>query len=158
MSSDCALDETCVLCEKCFNFEVHKSHNYWYTIGKNNSGSCDCGEEDSWKSDLKCCIHSDASAANATKRDPSIDIKSLLELKLAPLLQFVIETLNDYRLSRSDTKDGENCVLLLYNDEKHSFNDVIEILTTEIGVSADSALKIASNVNEYVPHDNISSK
>ena len=145
------MDETCVLCEKCFNYDVHKNHNFWYTIGKDNCGSCDCGEEDSWKSDLRCCIHSTpASAPFALKSNLYLDSESHLKSQIEPLLNFIIKSLNDYRLSRGATNGGENCILILYNDEKHSFHDVIEILTSEIGVNEDIAFKIASNVNEYV--------
>ena len=117
-----------MLCEKCFNFETHKDHNYWYTIGGDNSGSCDCGEDDSWKNDLKCPHHSVQSKLQEKNFEDDIDV---LKNELEPVLQFAMKTFYDYGKSRKETTN-EGCVLILYNDENHSFDDVIDILTTEI--------------------------
>lgn len=134
--SDCALDDTCVLCETCFNFEAHKDHNYWYTIAGTNSGSCDCGEDDSWKNDLKCSHHS-------TPKDSEVKIINEFDLDhlknvLEPILRFVMQTFYNFSQSKNETKT-EDCILVLYNDENHSFDDVIDTLTSEIDDCEDTA-------------------
>lgn len=145
--SDCALDETCVLCEKCFNFDVHKDHNYWYTIGSNNSGSCDCGEDDSWRNDLKCSHHPSMPEAEASKI-PQRNVECLRNL-LRPVLAFVFESFHQYGTTRNEVRT-DDCVLILYNDENHSFDDVIDILNTEIEVSVEDAETFATLVDTKV--------
>lgn len=146
-SSDCALDDTCVLCDKCFNFDAHKDHNYWYTIGSNNSGSCDCGEEDSWKNDLKCPFHTNTSV-EPTMKSGTEDLNSLKTI-LDPLLLIVVNLFCKYGASRNVTRTDDS-VLILYNDENHSFMDVIDILTTEIEISTEDAEKYATLVDTKV--------
>ena len=58
--NDCTDDETCVLCQKCFNKDVHKDHEYFYYLSKNSGGCCDCGEDESWKNPLCCPLHNHA--------------------------------------------------------------------------------------------------
>jgi hypothetical protein len=144
--SDCALDETCVLCDKCFNFDAHKDHNYWYTIGSSNSGSCDCGEEDSWRNDLKCPHH--PSVTPKSKLDTIEDMNSLKAI-LDPFLSVAIKLFYKYGVSRNETRT-DDCVLILYNDENHSYADVIDALTTEIEVSPEDAETYASIVDKKV--------
>ena len=136
-----------MLCEKCFNFDTHKEHNYWYTIGSNNSGSCDCGEEDSWKNDLKCPHHSFVSVQidPMSKTDEFNSLKTILD----PFLASVVKIFHQYGISRNESKI-EDCVLILYNDENHSYADVIDILTTEIEISADNAEAYATLVDTKV--------
>lgn len=135
------------MCEKCFNFDVHKDHNYWYTIGNNNSGSCDCGEDDSWKSDLKC-PHHPSDTAGSTPNFGLEDTKSLKKV-LDPVLSSAVNLFYKYGSSRNETRI-DNCVLILYNDENHSFDDVIDILTTEIEMSVDDAEAYATLVDTKV--------
>ena len=145
------MDETCVLCEKCFNFDAHKDHNFWYTIGTNNSGSCDCGEEDSWKSDLKCPHHPLKISSNETIADDIANTRKSKDLKkiAESILSTVMEYLNKYAETRTESKSGE-CVVLLYNDENHSFDDVIDILCTEIEISQEDAEAYANLVDSKV--------
>ncbi len=152
--SDCSLDETCVLCEKCFNYDAHKDHNFWYTIGNTNSGSCDCGEDDSWKNDLKCPHHViKVSSEDLFKNSSPHSLKKLMDV-VCPILANVMESLNKYSRSRNAAKTSES-VVLLYNDENHSFDDVINILCTEIEIGEEAAEAYANLVDSKVRTLNI---
>lgn len=147
--SDCALDETCVLCEKCFNYEAHKDHNFWYTIGTNNSGSCDCGEDDSWKNDLQCQHHGQEIKVLSNDHIIGIDPESTLVRLIEPILVYILESLMKYYKTRNEPKINE-CIVTLYNDENHSFDDVIDILSADIEISKELSLDYANLVDSKV--------
>lgn len=126
---------------------MHRDHNYWYTIGTNNSGSCDCGEDDSWRNDLKCSHHP-SKPKGEVPYIPHKNVDCLLNL-LRPVLSFVFESFYQYGASRNEIRADE-CVLILYNDENHSFDDVIDILNTEIEVSVQDAEAFATLVDTKV--------
>ena len=54
----CALDETCVLCSKCFHASLHEGHNVSVSVSQGNTGCCDCGDHEAWKTPVRCGIHS----------------------------------------------------------------------------------------------------
>ncbi|XBW37038.1 hypothetical protein QEN19_002618 [Hanseniaspora menglaensis] len=52
---ECGMDDTCVLCFRCFNPQDHKGHHVMvHTTDDNTSGICDCGDDDAWKNKLNC--------------------------------------------------------------------------------------------------------
>ncbi|KAF3906006.1 hypothetical protein ABW21_db0204622 [Orbilia brochopaga] len=53
----CSLDETSVLCAKCFESSDHRGHSVFVSISPGNSGCCDCGDSEAWRRDVKCAIH-----------------------------------------------------------------------------------------------------
>ncbi|KAF3188269.1 hypothetical protein TWF788_000946 [Orbilia oligospora] len=53
----CSLDETSVLCAKCFESSDHRNHSVFVSISLGNSGCCDCGDREAWRRDVKCAIH-----------------------------------------------------------------------------------------------------
>ena len=54
---DCGLDDTCVLCAKCFKASDHNGHNTSFHYSKGSGGCCDCGDSEAWKSEQTCTIH-----------------------------------------------------------------------------------------------------
>ena len=52
---ECGMDDTCVLCYRCFNPEDHINHNVMVlSTTEKTSGICDCGDHDAWKNNLNC--------------------------------------------------------------------------------------------------------
>lgn len=52
---ECGMDDTCVMCFRCFNPEDHKGHHVMvHTTDDNTSGICDCGDADAWRNNLNC--------------------------------------------------------------------------------------------------------
>ena len=54
----CTVDDTCVLCSRCFESSDHTNHMVFVTISPGNSGCCDCGDEEAWRIPVNCAIHS----------------------------------------------------------------------------------------------------
>ena len=137
------------MCENCFVYEAHKDHKYWYTVcNESSGGSCDCGEADSWKNDLMCpkhknCAELQVEAANSTV-SPSISAT------INEFLNFTASTVKDYSSASKNPEKGCNNSLVLYNDERHSFGDVIRILQDELEVDEDLAAAYAELVDKKV--------
>lgn len=52
---ECGMDDTCVLCFRCFNPDDHIDHNVMVlSTNEKTSGICDCGDQDAWKRNLNC--------------------------------------------------------------------------------------------------------
>lgn len=59
---------------------------------------------------------------------------------LVPILEDVMLTFKEYSLKKKpEMESSDKSILVLYNDENHSFEDVIDTLCTEIEVSAEDA-------------------
>lgn len=138
------------MCEKCFVYEVHKDHNYWYTICSDESGgSCDCGEEDSWKTDLKCPLHVPLET-NSTQTNYS----KAIEEYIFDFLNGAVCAIKSFTGlgggSNSDEKESK--AIVLYNDEKHSFAEVIAILSEELSIDRDLVNAYATHIDSWVGH------
>lgn len=94
---DCALDDTCVLCEPCFNNSVHsrEQHDVVFSVSASSGGCCDCGDEEAWKRDIECHFHShqttaggeDSDMADAASAAPSPqDLSDAVQQTLGALL------------------------------------------------------------------------
>ena len=57
MHRTCSLDDTCVLCSKCFESSDHDGHTVFVSVSPGNSGCCDCGDPEAWRIPVKCAIH-----------------------------------------------------------------------------------------------------
>ncbi|KAH3662186.1 hypothetical protein OGAPHI_005434 [Ogataea philodendri] len=83
---DCGIDETCCLCDDCFNKEQHSDHDVGTHIS-NGDAICDCGDHESWKCDLKC-------VANSMVESEPDDLPT----ELVEIINEVIRTVFDYFL------------------------------------------------------------
>jgi E3 ubiquitin-protein ligase UBR1 len=54
---DCALDDSCVLCSRCFHATNHSDHNVSFFIAQQSGGCCDCGDEEAWRVPIGCPHH-----------------------------------------------------------------------------------------------------
>ena len=66
----CGVDDTCVLCEKCFRNSNHVGHDVRFHRSSGNGGCCDCGDFEAWAPAGCCPAHgggggSSSGAANA---------------------------------------------------------------------------------------------
>ncbi|KAF7365509.1 E3 ubiquitin-protein ligase [Mycena venus] len=64
---DCTLDDSCVLCSRCFHATDHEGHNVSFFIAQQPGGCCDCGDEEAWRRPIGCPFHP---PAPDSKKDP----------------------------------------------------------------------------------------
>lgn len=153
----CTVDDTCVLCARCFDASDHEGHTVYVSISPGNSGCCDCGDAESWIRPVHCNIHSASleagpKAAGKAKEgsklpgellgsirmtiarafDYLIDVFSCSpeQLRLPKTEQSILEDEKSSRLASKWYGGGDQhevdqeFTLVLWNDEKHTVNDV----------------------------------
>ncbi|VDB86546.1 unnamed protein product [Peniophora sp. CBMAI 1063] len=73
---DCALDDSCVVCSRCFHSTDHTGHNVGFFIAQQAGGACDCGDPEAWKADSACPNH--AVLGDSTPPTPSQPRRNVL--------------------------------------------------------------------------------
>ena len=180
---NCALDETCVFCSRCFHATNHEGHDVTFSVnsGSGCSGCCDCGDPEAWKIPVHCAYHSpDASSPDSSEFEKiqyeeiiPHDLLDSIHTTISIVLDFMLDTLSASPeemspLSEAEVKeeakraaiyirDPINNVdeeklfaVVLWNDEHHSFHEVIEQLQDATGCSKAEAKAIAERVDSYV--------
>lgn len=159
---ECGMDSTCVLCVDCFKQSAHRNHKY--KMGTSNGGGCcDCGDTEAWKNEPFCKIHlvgTQSKEACGNKLPGDIAERAvvtfeavlkycyeLLSLEHTPGLPSDLcfkETDEDpiFLLATTDTY----CTVL-FNDETHTFEQVINTLTRVLKCSQRDAVEYVTNVD-----------
>ncbi|KAF9284537.1 hypothetical protein BGZ88_009928 [Linnemannia elongata] len=170
----CALDETCVFCLRCFHGTNHEGHDTSFSVNNGGGGCCDCGDPEAWKVELDCIYHS-AKHIPQGETDPKNleyppEVTESIRRTIAAVLDFIIDTMttspenmNGTRVSKEqiqrDAVDAGNIagettnldlmdfVCILWNDEDHSFTDVINRVSETTHMASNYARKIAETVD-----------
>lgn len=170
---DCALDDSCVLCSRCFHSSDHSDHNVSFFVAQQAGGCCDCGDIEAWREPVSCPFHPFApyvqeqieqslSQVDATPRTsprampeeiPPVEdypyrvatppeLRDLMGRTIAYALDFILDTLDyspdeatvpsheaDLRLQPSaDPMQRDQYAMIIWNDDKHSFDEVIKLI------------------------------
>ncbi|XP_078462123.1 E3 ubiquitin-protein ligase UBR2 isoform X2 [Lampetra planeri] len=150
---ECAMDPTCVLCMECFQHSVHKSHRYRMNAS-GGGGLCDCGDVEAWKSGPFCDIHLPASGApdpDPTSRLPS-DLVARAQAVFSIALRYAADMLcweedDTLPLGLEPTRKGSAYYCMLFNDEVHTYEQVIYVLQKAVGCSQKEASNFATNID-----------
>ncbi|PTB57509.1 hypothetical protein M431DRAFT_108985 [Trichoderma harzianum CBS 226.95] len=153
MCRTCGTDETCCLCSRCFDATDHTGHMVRIQISVGNSGCCDCGDDEAWKTPLFCTIHSDVASGSHTSgagKPASLpeDLVNGVQMTIGRAFDYICDViscspeqlrqtktkdsiLKDEEASRlkstyygSDTQACTDFSLVLWNDEKHTVDEV----------------------------------
>lgn len=154
-SRTCSLDETCVLCAKCFEASDHTGHVVHVSITPGNSGCCDCGDAEAWRTPVKCAIHTPLAGGRSchmgTEDNPELPKDLIVGIRstIAKAIDYLCDVIScspeqlrlpktketirkDEEQSRLTNRynEGESYEdelkysLVLWNDEKHTIDDV----------------------------------
>ncbi|KAJ1888714.1 E3 ubiquitin-protein ligase ubr1, partial [Coemansia sp. S17] len=179
------MDDTCVLCTRCFQATDHSGHDTSFSVNSGTGGCCDCGDPEAWKIPLRCRHHSNLDELEEAGLDPIISsagapfvsgynnnecpssVRRSIELTIAVVLEFILETfatspvnLNPQFDENSIMEDARNAsfamgddepqtkfAVVLWNDEVHSFQDVIDQCIEALRCSMSEAKRIAETVD-----------
>ncbi|KAI1301491.1 E3 ubiquitin-protein ligase UBR2 [Halotydeus destructor] len=155
---DCGLDPTCVLCVDCFKNSAHKKHKYKMSTSS-GGGYCDCGDEEAWKSDPYCQVH--AQGADKAESDSDAVIAKLpkgvgerFELMVRTILGYCFDVLSRESGLRlpEDLQFCENdsdtvFTTMLFNDEIHTYDQVISTLIRAIDCTHRQAVDYATTID-----------
>ncbi|KZT09063.1 uncharacterized protein LAESUDRAFT_723368 [Laetiporus sulphureus 93-53] len=192
---DCALDDSCVLCSRCFEATDHSDHNVSFFIAQQSGGCCDCGDVEAWRSTIQCPYHppkpeiSDYLSAFALKtlqstprasarvmlgqdvppvRDYPYRVSVPMELRdtmsrtVAYALDFILDTLDfspdetsppttddDLHAQLSgDPMMREQYSVVIWNDDKHSFDELIKLLCDVTNRSKEEATEAIDRLDD----------
>ncbi|KAJ1671381.1 E3 ubiquitin-protein ligase ubr1, partial [Coemansia sp. RSA 25] len=182
---NCSMDDTCVLCTRCFQATDHSGHDTSFSVNSGTGGCCDCGDPEAWKIPLRCRHHSSLDELEEAGLEPIISsagapfvsgynnnecpssVRRSIELTIAVVLEFILETfatspvnlspqfdeasiLEDARNASFAIGDDEpqtQFAVVLWNDEVHSFQDVIDQCTEALQCPIAEAKRIAETVD-----------
>lgn len=190
---DCALDDSCVLCSRCFHATDHFDHNVSFFIAQQSGGCCDCGDIEAWRQDIHCPFHPFADATKESLQPPSTsshdsssspaqswgrdlppvknypyrvsvppELRESMNKTVAYAIDFMLDTLDyspednvvssseaDLRLQPSgDPMMKDHYCVVLWNDEKHCFEEVIQFLIETTRRSREDASVMADRIDD----------
>ncbi|KAI4115856.1 MAG: hypothetical protein LQ345_003622 [Seirophora villosa] len=153
---NCEVDETCVLCSRCFNASQHDGHIISVNHSSGNGGCCDCGDPEAWATPVDCAIHAadthHAKYAGKTKAGPQLpdELLESISMTVGRAFDYICDVIScspeqlrlqrteesikhDERLSHLASKWYEEpedpdpeFALVLWNDEKHTVDEVTQ--------------------------------
>uniref|UniRef100_A0A8C9ZT45 E3 ubiquitin-protein ligase n=1 Tax=Sander lucioperca TaxID=283035 RepID=A0A8C9ZT45_SANLU len=150
---ECAADPTCVLCMQCFLGSVHKEHRYRMTTS-GGGGFCDCGDAEAWKKGPYCHKHTPTSSSRDSEEDPvallPADMVSRSSSIFSVLLRYAVAMLTweqEDQLPAGLEPPGDSYYCMLFNDEVHTYEQVIYTLQKAVNCSQKEAVSFATTVD-----------
>ncbi|XP_066252750.1 E3 ubiquitin-protein ligase UBR2 isoform X1 [Euwallacea similis] len=150
---ECGMDKTCVLCVDCFKNSSHRFHKY--RMGASGGGGCcDCGDVEAWKRDPFCSAHQVNSSINDDgKGDLPADVVERARLVFRHVMWSTFD-----RLANVGGWEGGGVVselfiafdiycTILYNDEVHTFEQVINTLSRVLKCNHRSSTEFVTNID-----------
>ncbi|XP_074111177.1 ubr1 ubiquitin ligase [Cotesia typhae] len=159
---ECGMDSTCVLCVACFKESAHQNHKY--KIGTSHGGGCcDCGDIEAWKKDPFCNIHlAGLKYKESSENKLPEDIVERATATFEAVLKYCYELLSldhnpnlpaDLSVKETDedplsllNTNGNYCTVL-FNDETHTFEQVISTLVRVLKCSQKEAIEFVTNID-----------
>lgn len=131
---ECGMDKTCVLCVDCFKNSPHRFHKYRMGMS-GGGGCCDCGDVEAWKKDPFCILHQVDNEDDDGKNNLPQDLINRTRIVFETILWYGFERLTGKEIAtvnlgdvNSDFFDSDMYCTILYNDEMHTFEQVIGTL------------------------------
>ncbi|XP_065661798.1 E3 ubiquitin-protein ligase UBR2 isoform X2 [Hydra vulgaris] len=153
---DCAADPTCVFCHDCFHQSVHTKHKYKLYASQGRGGYCDCGDKEAWTNDPACNKHKENT--NEDAKDPLVnlpeDVYNYATFLFTVLLKYCIDMVY-WRINNSlpspltiESNDENSHIVMLFNDEIHSYKEVITALQKSIKATEQQGFHLAAVVDK----------
>ncbi|XP_017891387.1 E3 ubiquitin-protein ligase UBR2 [Ceratina calcarata] len=160
---ECGVDSTCVLCADCFKQSVHRNHKY--RMGTSSGGGfCDCGDTEAWKKEPFCNAHL---VGIQVKEDHGNKLPGDIAERAVVVFETVLRychtmlslehTLGlppDLCFNNTEDDDSLSSLLpsddyctVLFNDETHTFDQVISTLIRVMNCTQRDALEFVTNVD-----------
>nr|XP_042121710.1 E3 ubiquitin-protein ligase UBR2 [Peromyscus maniculatus bairdii] len=152
---DCAVDPTCVLCMECFLGSVHRDHRYRMTTS-GGGGFCDCGDTEAWKEGPYCQKHELSSSEVVEEEDPLVHLSEDVIARtyniFAIMFRYAVDILTWEKESELPadlemTEKSDTYYCMLFNDEVHTYEQVIYTLQKAVNCTQKEAIGFATTVD-----------
>lgn len=151
---ECGMDNTCVLCADCFKRSEHRFHKYKMATST-GGGCCDCGDVEAWKRGVFCETHLLGTQGDLTNSGAlPEDLSERTRIVFNAVLWYAYNLLTyehtaDLGLKDSDDDlfDIDTYCTVLYNDEVHTFEQVINTLTRILKCNQRNAIEFVTNID-----------
>jgi E3 ubiquitin-protein ligase UBR1 len=164
------MDDSCIMCADCFYATDHTGHVVTFCISQQPGGSCDCGDPEVWRHPIKCPYHQDDNGGqtdDSKTEKPSAVTQALrdhLSRVIGCALDFILDVLdyspedtplpNTYEgimaQTSADPLKKEFWATVLWNDEKHSFDEIVAHLQHMTGCTLQQATDVVMRTDEEV--------
>ncbi|KAL8968798.1 MAG: hypothetical protein Q9183_002300, partial [Haloplaca sp. 2 TL-2023] len=173
----CEVDGTSVLCSHCFSRSDHTDHIISITTSGGNGGCCDCGDPEAWRKPVNCAIHAADSPASAgdggEKPQLPDELLQSIRMTIGRVFDYMCDVIScspeqlrlqkteesirhDEQLSHLASKWYEEAddpdpefALILWNDEKHTVDEVKEQVARACKRKIAFGLAKANETNDY---------
>lgn len=145
---ECGMDNTCVLCVDCFKKSEHRHHKY--KMGTSSGGGCcDCGDIEAWKKAPFCETHLAGTHIENKLNNLPEDLAERTRIVYDAVLWYAYNylTLEHISLKTSEEDSFDTFCTVLYNDESHTFEQVISTLNRVIKCSQRTAIEYVTNID-----------
>uniref|UniRef100_A0A673N7F5 E3 ubiquitin-protein ligase n=1 Tax=Sinocyclocheilus rhinocerous TaxID=307959 RepID=A0A673N7F5_9TELE len=149
---NCAADPTCVLCMQCFLGSVHKEHRYRMTTS-GGGGFCDCGDTEAWKKGPYCQKH-EPNISDSSQKDPLANLSDEMIARtynvFSIILKYAVDMLTwekEDELPEGLEARGDTYYCMLFNDEVHTYEQVIYTLQKAVNCTQKEAVSFATTVD-----------
>lgn len=150
---ECGMDGTCVLCVDCFKQSEHRYHKY--KMGTSGGGGCcDCGDKEAWKRAPFCDIHLKGlqQQSDTVKNELPQDFLDRCRIVFYAILWNAYDLLTQdqtmgYKVRDNELEDNDSYCTILYNDEIHTFEQVITTLTRTIKCDQRTSIEYVTNID-----------
>lgn len=145
---ECGMDNTCVLCVDCFKKSEHRHHKY--KMGTSSGGGCcDCGDIEAWKKAPFCETHLAGTQSEDRLNNLPEDLTDRTRIVYDAVLWYAYNylTLEHINLKTSAEDSFDTFCTVLYNDESHTFEQVINTLTRVIKCTQRTAIEYVTNID-----------
>ncbi|KAI0219330.1 E3 ubiquitin-protein ligase ubr1 [Massospora cicadina] len=167
--TNCSMDPTCVLCARCFEATHHEGHDVRIHLHASGYGCCDCGDPEAFKVALNCKFHNVSFQRSYTEVARALPdtIKTWLPCFIDTVLDFAIDV---FRCSsdqlfagltqESILNDEQELAkiwgpasrglytLMLWNDESHTYQQVIELCQDALRCSDQEATLLTTSIDK----------
>ncbi|XP_068597074.1 LOW QUALITY PROTEIN: E3 ubiquitin-protein ligase UBR2 [Brachionichthys hirsutus] len=152
---ECAADPTCVLCMQCFLGSVHREHRYRMTTS-GGGGFCDCGDAEAWKKGPYCHKHTPTADTRDSEEDPAALIPADMVARgyslFSVILTYAVELLtwdqeDQLPAGLEPPARADTYYCMLFNDEVHTYEQVIYTLQKAVSCSQKEAVSFATTVD-----------
>ncbi|XP_076176131.1 ubr1 ubiquitin ligase [Ptiloglossa arizonensis] len=158
---ECGTDITCVLCVDCFKQSAHRNHKYRISTS-HGGGCCDCGDPEAWKKEPFCNIHiagTQAKESHGNKLPGDITERAVITFEA--VLRYCYKMLSlehspglpaDFQIKENEEDPSslstvDSFCTVLFNDEFHTFDQVITTLVRVMKCSQRDAVEFVTNVD-----------